>query len=131
MKVEEIAVTIYPLISTREEIDLSYLFGSSVKVPGALSDIDIAVLLNRKQSYRYKYELNHELCVALKRADVDLVILNKAPISLKFNVISEGILVFERDLNLRVEFESRVMGQYYLERSHLIERRRSLAQSSG
>ena len=44
-------------------------------------------------------------------SEVDLVLLNEAPIELQYNVISSGVC-FSRALKYRVEYEAKVLGRY-------------------
>ncbi|MDI6840275.1 MAG: nucleotidyltransferase domain-containing protein [bacterium] len=76
------------IANRRKEIILMYIFGSMTygKI-GALSDYDIAILVNKKVPYNYKYQVHSELCEALNTGKVDLVVLNSAPIELAYNII--------------------------------------------
>lgn len=108
-------------------VRLAYLFGSRAKgirnssskeePVGPLSDYDFGILTPHESGTTecftspQKFELQSELSRRLD-ADVDVVLLNQAPIELQYNVISFGILLFERELNERVEYESRVLSRY-------------------
>jgi uncharacterized protein len=43
---------------------------------------------------------------------VDVIILNEAPIELAYAVIAQGVVLYQRDLATRVEYEATVMGLY-------------------
>jgi len=101
----------------RREVQAAYLFGSAVTGrlhPG--SDVDVAVLLARPpaaaRSLNYRLRLMTDLGAALRRSDVDVVILNEAPPLLAHRVLSKGKLVFERSKSARVRFQVRVAAQY-------------------
>lgn len=95
------------------EVKLAYLFGS--RVDGGtdpLSDYDVAVLLDEAAAtYEAGFVLAHELRMVLD-AEVDLVLLNHAPIVLAYSVIAQGRRLLERDVATRVEYEARVLSLY-------------------
>lgn len=97
------------------EVGLLYLFGSRADgSAGPYSDYDFAVLLDRQpEKATLRCNLASELCWQLETSRVDLVLLQDAPIELAFAVISQGEILYERDVNTRVEFEARIMGLYY------------------
>jgi predicted nucleotidyltransferase len=80
------------------------------------SDIDIAVLVSRPmpdaRALRYRLNLTNELGAALRRSDVQLVVLNEAPPLLAQRILSRGALVFERSRVARVRFQVRTAGRY-------------------
>ena len=49
---------------------------------------------------------------ALRRSDVDVVILNEAPPLLAHRVLSRGVLAFERSRSARVQFQVRTAARY-------------------
>ncbi len=94
-----------------------YLFGSSIRGAHRESDVDIGVLLDRSlypdrsQRSRLRVDLVSDLIHALRKNEVDLVILNDAPPELAKHVATQGVpvlvndpeknLVFVRDAQLR------------------------------
>lgn len=98
----------------RAEVTAGYLFGSVAGGEvGALSDIDIAVLSSGRREESegdLRFRLYADLCRALQRNDIDLVILNTASnLVLKDEIVRNGILVHESDAEAREEFEVRVI----------------------
>jgi hypothetical protein len=92
---------------------LAYLFGSRVDdSTGPLSDTDIAVLYSENPSDAVKYRLCHELAKMLDSDRIDLVVLNCAPVELKYAVIASGILLYEKSPAERVEFEAHTLSRY-------------------
>ena len=72
------------------KIQLAYLFGSQADATqGALSDYDVAVLFPNNPLPEAKYRLASELTKMLKTKPVDLVVLNLAPIELRYQRIQE------------------------------------------
>jgi hypothetical protein len=98
----------YPVIA-------AYLFGS--QATGAttpLSDVDIAVLLapDAASPGEVQIMLTSDLMGVLRRNDVDVVVLNRAPALLRHRVVSRGRLLFCRDPAARAAFETAVLREY-------------------
>lgn len=104
----------------RQEIVLSYLFGSYLRKPRGFRDIDIAVYvdpgslsaLDREMSYGYSAFLNTELAGLLGYRMVDLVILNSAPPLLTREIIRSGELFFCRSDEERIRFEVQALKRF-------------------
>jgi predicted nucleotidyltransferase len=97
----------------KHSIKLAYMFGSrAAGIAGPISDYDIAVLYSRAPSAAERYRLTHELSMLLMTDRVDLVILNHAPVELGYGVIASGILVYEENVAVRVEFEANTLSRY-------------------
>jgi hypothetical protein len=85
-------------------VRLVYAFGSAASdTAGPLSDVDVAVLLDRHLDWDAERELRGHLDVVAPRTD--LVILNQAPPALRFEVITNGRCLFARDPREQAEFE--------------------------
>jgi predicted nucleotidyltransferase len=104
-------------VSPRKDIQAAYVFGSAAT--GRMrndSDIDIAVLLDGRmrpsQFFKYRLDLMADLGSALRRSDVDVVVLNEATPLLAHRVLSQGALVFERSASARVRFQVRTASRY-------------------
>ncbi|WP_338835538.1 type VII toxin-antitoxin system MntA family adenylyltransferase antitoxin [Neomoorella thermoacetica] len=100
---------------------LVYLFGSAARnltagKQGKLSDIDLAVLLaHEAQGASGPEELLNLLEIFSKvfgREDIDLTILNTSPPVIKGRVLQEGILLYTRDRQARLDFEIRARREY-------------------
>jgi len=114
MKREEILNAVAAVLGRyRAEITAGYLFGSAAgREVGALSDIDVAVLASGQDETLgdLRFRIYADLCRALQRNDIDLVILNTASnMILKDEIVRNGILVHESDSEAREEFEVRVI----------------------
>ena len=95
-------------MSGRREIQAAYVFGSvATRRARPDSDVDVAVLVDRRvkpvRMLKYRLKLMADLGSALRRSDVDVVILNEAPPLLAHRVLSQGRLVFERSAPARVQ----------------------------
>lgn len=117
MEKEEILPKIKPIFESYPEIKLVYLFGSLVSgKTGPLSDIDLAFYIDerdKKKLFELKFKLADEISRALGTDKVDIVILNltDSP-ELKYNVIKEGELIFQRD-PFKVLVEPRILNDYF------------------
>lgn len=108
-----------------DSVILAYLFGSTVRGDtNELSDVDIAVMLDESLSKKDKFDeelyLISELKCVLKSDKIDLVVLNDAPLLLKYNVIKNGH-VLKFDETERIVFETSVMSRY-LDEQYYIKR---------
>ncbi len=103
---QEIREKLLPVWEAFPEVKFAYLFGSQAAGrAGPLSDLDLAVYLE-PYSHRRFLELYAACSRALKRDDLDLVVLNRTEnLILLENIIREGKLLFERDRGARFEFE--------------------------
>jgi len=107
-------IKIKKIFSDENNISLAYIFGSQLKgKTGPLSDYDFAIFLSRKPSFQFKYRLKNKLVTILNTGQVDLVILNDAPIELKYNVIAAGKIIFQKNSIIRTEFEADTLSRYF------------------
>ncbi len=101
------------------EIKLAYFFGSRAKgKAGPLSDYDFAVFLDerkkdKKKMFAIRFALMDKISRLFKTDKIDVVVLNivDSP-ELKYNVIKEGKIIFERDSS-RVIVEPKIMNEYF------------------
>lgn len=99
-------------------VQLAYLFGSqAMGKAGPLSDFDFGVLfsaaLSPAEHFRRSLELNTDLMGILHTQRLDVVILNEAPPTVRFNVIAQGKVVYNEDELVRVRFEAKTMSEYF------------------
>ena len=80
----------------RQSLLLIYLFGSQGRGDThAHSDIDLAFLFSKDLSLEEHAALVTETSRLLGREDIDVVLLQEAPPLLKFDVVSEGELIYQ------------------------------------
>jgi predicted nucleotidyltransferase len=114
MELHNLREIFFALAQTYPAILLAYLFGSQVEGrTGPLSDIDFAILLDRdSQTPALQAHLHHELALLMGTGKVDVVWLPRAPIELQHAVISQGVVLYQQSLAVKVEYEAYVMGRY-------------------
>jgi len=101
----------------QKDILCVYLFGSSATGrENRFSDIDIAVLFSsevlEKQYTRKSLLIVDDLSRILDK-DVDAVVLNKAASFLKFQVIKDGVRIYEHQRRRSRDFEARAIMEYF------------------
>jgi predicted nucleotidyltransferase len=100
-----------------DETVLAYLFGSHARGQAwAHSDVDVAVLLvgrpDDDQCLDMRLELIGGLMEVLDTDEVDVLILNQAPPALGYAVLRDGVLLFCRDPQARIEHRVRTVNEY-------------------
>lgn len=99
-------------------VNAAYLAGSlsNRATFGQISDIDVAILLmdqiKADQFLDYQLYFLSEMTKRLDVDDVDVVILNKASLLLKLQVIKYGQILFSRNEKQRASFETRAVMDY-------------------
>lgn len=101
------------LLDKRKEVAAAYLFGS-FNSSDSFSDIDLGILMETVIAKPLSFEMKLEQHLE-KIADyqVDIKVLNKAPISFCQNVIRGGKIILDRDPNFRADFEGMVLREYF------------------
>jgi len=112
----ELISRLHPIFE-KYNVQTAYLFGS--RADGSAypdSDYDIACLFDNYDSIRKDYDfvisLQMELEEALAPVKIDLVILNKASIIMRFNIIKHGVILYCNDDDKRTDFEDIVIRDY-------------------
>lgn len=95
-------------------MNFAYLFGSSAGFDAAHArDVDVAVYLNERDR-KARNDIKLELYVALSRSlntnEVDILVLNDAEnLILLHEIVLNGIVLLDRDLDFRLHFEQRIL----------------------
>lgn len=98
-------------------VRFAYLFGSrAVGRPRPSSDVDVAVFLggevDRADGLGVRLGLARRLATEAGEPDVDLVVLDHAPLPLVGRVLQSRIVIYSRDEPARVRFESLRLRQF-------------------
>lgn len=97
------------------DIVFAYLFGGlSAGRQDPLSDVDIAVYLNDTHDLAdRKLNLFDRLTDALGTAEVDLIVLNTAPVSLAGRILQNKQLLVDKEPFRRHAYESLVLREFF------------------
>ncbi|MBI4769723.1 MAG: nucleotidyltransferase domain-containing protein [Chloroflexi bacterium] len=99
-------------------VELAYLHGSVARgSPLSTSDIDLAVVLSEPLPpplELLKLELRIQAAIedTCGLREVDVRVINTAPITVQGEIVQHGICLFARDRAMRVEFESLTRRKY-------------------
>ena len=105
------------ILQEQSSVAFAYLFGSKAKgYANELSDWDIAVYFSDpmdKIGHWPAFELEAKLARAVGER-VQVTVLNALVSPLfGFEIVKDGIVLLDRDQNLRMEFENRILRYYY------------------
>jgi uncharacterized protein len=112
----------------RQDIEFGYLFGSFGRgKPLPLSDVDIAVYLGEPADLKErKMEILGALMDLLKTDEIDLVILNTAPLTLRKKILESKKVIVDHRPFVRHRYESLTMREYFdfsIKEAAILERR--------
>lgn len=104
-------------ISEDDIVVALFIFGSGAKGKlKPLSDLDFGILLSMKLDKKGRFEKQLELIgtynEAFKTDEIDLVLMNDAPIRFSYNILRDGKLLFCRDRTKLVDFVERTVKLY-------------------
>lgn len=99
------------------KVVVSYLFGSfATGTYTPLSDIDIEVLFDKELSQEVVEKLENEILEGLmkifKTDEIDLIILNRAPLSVRYGVLKTARIVYCSNIEKTVDFQAEVISAY-------------------
>lgn len=105
------------ILKKDDSILAAYLFGSQAKgSANKYSDFDIGILFDyqtkAKEYTDRQIAIINSLSAALHK-EVDAVILNRAPVFLKYHILKEGIKVYERPHRPEHSFEANAIIEYF------------------
>lgn len=112
----EVAERLIRAFASHGEVAAAWLFGSHAHGTARPdSDVDVAVLFARAPAPTLLGP-GTDLAADLERSlgrPVDLVVLNRASADLVHRVLTDGVLVCDRDRSVRIAFESRKRAEYF------------------
>jgi predicted nucleotidyltransferase len=100
-------------LSVQREVAFAYIHGSILSSEHP-QDVDIGVFLYPEayDEFLHNGDLSLGLAIPLEmelektiNKKVDLQVLNVAPLSFRYRVVSEGILVVDKNIDIRITFE--------------------------
>ena len=115
---ERLPARIARALALRDEVLEAYLFGSHARGQARPdSDIDVAVYVDETTAdegrWGYRAELTTYLMAALDTDDVDVVVLNEAPILLYHRVLRDGIRLLSRDMRATTGRAGLALSRYF------------------
>jgi len=130
---ERITTQITDVLSRFDDVVLGYIYGSFL-TGDDFHDIDIGIIVSREmepyESFRYAVETAAAVEQNITpRYEVDLRVLNEAPVSFQYEVVRTGMAVFVRDEDGRISFEAGVISRY-LDQKPLFDRMEKMVMSS-
>ena len=108
--------TVGEVLKLHGDVLFAWIYGSFARQE-PFRDIDIAIYLAQAAEPYDIYKLQMQIAREVEQRvipgiPVDVRILNGAPVEFQYEVIRDGRLAYERDRELRIEFESGVMSRY-------------------
>jgi len=102
-------------LAAHPQVLFAYLFGGLARgTSSPSSDIDVAVFIDDRSDLTVeKLDLLSDLIDNLGTDEIDLVLLNTAPLPLKARVIRNNEILVDRKPYLRHTFESLVLREYF------------------
>lgn len=76
------------------------------------SDMDIALLFDKKVSLMEEMQISADLSSILKFENIDTIDLKKAPVTLQFKTIKEGRVLYEAQANKVSDYIEEVLNRY-------------------
>ena len=97
---------------------LCYLYGSYARnQQTSLSDLDLAILLDKNSTSQERgyisLDLSNSIGKLMKGIEVDVRVLNDAPLEHRYNVVREGRVIYSAYEDIRLEFESMTLMRYF------------------
>ena len=113
--IEDLIPKALTYLQSMPDIIFAYLFGSFGKGKHfPLSDVDIAVYLKEPSDVpEKKMEILGTLIDILQTDEIDLVVLNSAPLPLRMRILESKKVVVDREPFLRHHYESLTMREYF------------------
>lgn len=109
-------IKIDPNIFKKHKVKIAYLFGSQAKGNAVKeSDFDVAVLFEEGDGHPDFFDKSVYLKEDLRDyfpSEVDVAALNKASSLLKYEVISNGRILYTEDEGFRLDFEVLSINEY-------------------
>ena len=107
---QKIAESVRSILASSEDIVFAYIYGSFARGE-PVRDLDVALYPTEDKDFLFAIDI-----AALLRRDtgfeVDVTVMNHAPVALQFAILRDGVLLFSKDEALRTALIERVSRQY-------------------
>jgi hypothetical protein len=113
--IEDLMPKALKYLQKRPDVIFAYLFGSFGRGKHfPLSDVDVAVYLKEPSDIQEKkMEILGTLIDILQTDEIDLVVLNRAPLPLRMRILENKKVVVDREPFRRHHYESLTMREYF------------------
>lgn len=115
INIEPCLVDLVDYLSENKDIAAAYFYGSyHTEMQTPLSDVDMAVLFSSQARRRLDDVMRIEADVVgiCGCDDINILVLNDAPVLIQFKVISTGRLLYERNSDMVSDFQEVVFKCY-------------------
>ena len=116
MDLDKLTSQLKAFAQDRAEIIAIYLFGSQAKDRTRPdSDVDLAVLVRPEGQDLFDLELKLDSQISRLECEhqVEVLVLNRAPVTMQFEIVSTGRLLHSKDENFRTDWEVSMLNRYY------------------
>ena len=116
--IRDYLLEVAPDIFSRHPILFAYLYGSyATGIVHPFSDLDIGIYIEKvpvKKHLELELSLSLEVDANMEtRVATEVRIINNLPLVILGTIITEGALIYSRDENTRVDFETSVRSAYF------------------
>jgi predicted nucleotidyltransferase len=113
--IDDLLTEAYEYLRADKDILFAYLFGGLArKKARPLSDVDIAVYCEEGSFFpEKKLEILGNLVGILKTDEIDLVVLNRAPLAIRMKILENKKVIVDKAPLARHRYESLTMRQYF------------------
>lgn len=100
-----------------DDVMVLYSFGSAANNElNPLSDLDFGILLslelNKDERFKKHLDLIGKFNDVFNTDEIDLVLMNDAPVRFNYNIIKTGKLLFVRDKLMLADFQEHIIKKY-------------------
>jgi predicted nucleotidyltransferase len=107
---QKIAESVRSILASSEDIVFAYIYGSFARGE-SVRDLDVALYTTEDKDFLFAIDI----AVLLRRDtgfEVDVTVMNHAPVALQFAILRDGVLLLSKDEALRTALIERVSRQY-------------------
>lgn len=111
--IRERLASVEEYLKQHPKIIFAYLFGGLIrKIPFTFSNVDIAIYVLDTEKVKY-LDIYMELINLLETDEIDLILLNKAPISLAGRILLSRKVIVDKEPFLRHCYESVTLRKFF------------------
>jgi predicted nucleotidyltransferase len=107
---QKIAESVRSILASSEDIVFAYIYGSFARGE-PVRDLDVALYTMEDKDFLFAIDI----AALLRRNtgfEVDVTVMNHAPVALQFAILRDGVLLLSKDEALRTALIERVSRQY-------------------